>query len=452
MFFDKNLKVNSRFVNLDYCYLHLPSELKHLQSDSQEISNSADFLLVNNYAGKIYRFPSIISNTINNLPDGCTAIDESYTIAANVDDNGNIYELRGILHLKVVIVIGALGWLRAGWVHDYVSISGNGIFASPADYYIHSSLIAGQTTLVSGYDFYDTTFKIQVIKNNQVVKEVGFTETIQKLFAEVKTYTKNSLRGMFELFIPQALEISIPWGVIENENNWAILSNIFISGTSYKSEPTGRPYKPRRYIHECTEHKNVLTITTQSKQQKIYSRDYAYMYLYSKGESLRVTHPHDIPIRDSYFAFRKNVAETFRFNDLLPIQDGYGFKINDTIPISDNSGPSSFEQYNVSFDVSILSPDGDELWRGKIALGTYFTLYKGVLLGVNDKGRLGIIANMIYPRSGHVNAYAKADIDSGLYLLHNGKLEQIASGYLKNQKIRPMKKYKKWWTRIQPLG
>lgn len=93
------------------------------------------------------------------------------------------------------------------------------------------------------------------------------------------------------------------------------------------------------------------------------------MHFYDKDASRYVTRPGDILIKDNYFGLRKNVTETFPFNDLLPIQDGYRFKIH-----------------------SIVSPAGEELWKGTVAAGTYFTLHKGILLEINDKGRRGIYA------------------------------------------------------------
>ena len=86
----------------------------------------------------------------------------------------------------------------------------------------------------------------------------------------------------------------------------------------------------------------------------------------------------------------------------------------------------------------------------------------GYLIAVDD-----VQSNLVFPYSmaikgedfqseyynhDNLNNYLRSEhITSGLYRCKNGELTLLVEGWIVNQYLRPMKKYKNWWNKIQNL-
>lgn len=217
-------------------------------------------------------------------------------------------------------------------------------------------------------------------------------------------------------------EFGIPWGVIENENNWAFIFSVLVYGWAEGWVSAEEPHNIYLYARRS------YLCTPSGSQALIFSK---------KGRLLH----------NGVEQVKPDSIETFAINYSIPIQDGYYFKIN-SMSLPQNY---SYLQNNVTMNIAVYNKINQRLWESKLPLGTYLTAYKGILFGIDDKGGAGLLDKDFYHDPIRTYPLAVGNIESGLYLLRKEKLNQIIRGYLKNQKLRPMKKYKNWWLDIQSL-
>ena len=273
--------------------------------------------------------------------------DTQYTIAANIDKKGNIYEIRSSKEYYYIL--------------------------QPPDKYTFFFYLNDQITT-----------SVYILKNGEVVSKIklgtDYWKTVTFL-EEPTSYIHSSITNPF-------------WGVIEDENNWAFM--FYEVGDNYFNEPY------RAFIY------------TPTGKKEIFCTEYQ-MYDVTSFTSQEIT-------------------------DKIPIQDNYYFKINGVSDVP--SLPSGQRKFIPAFmNISIYSPNDTLLLTDDFVFGSYLTIYNGKILGVNDENRSHMFENNKIDGS-----------KSGLYLIKNGKLELLIKGFVRNWKLRPMKKkYRKWYKHIQAL-
>lgn len=425
LFWDKDMH-GTGTVNLKESYCCIKnSVLKKMHEKTVSKKRFYDnAYLINNPNGTVYVSPFLLSSDSKETTDEFETIRIS-TIAVNIDKRGNLYELR-----KECTRI------------DYHRYFGGNII----------------TDVI-------LKLKLFVIKNNEILNEIDLTEKI----SEEKTETENFAQGhniggavtrpkavnqhnediTYTPYIDGIQEADIKWGVIEDENNWAVIFHSRTETASHSYSAIGNNYNGAAlYDHTCYAHHEQDFVITQNQTERIFNSFYSIQSFYNlagwsydgSAGALVDFIPEEI----------SNTLEINPFKGKLQIQDGFYFNINDILTYSKlYGGYGSSDGYSISYyeeipsymDISIFSPNDIQLWKGKIVCGSYLTICKDkkILLGIDDNGGKNF--------SGET--FRNADIKSGLYYLDNGQCIKIFEGYLRNQKLRPMKNFKNWWNKIR---
>ena len=392
LFYDgKDYNFNER-----YCTFSVNSS--KLQEDYvlNQKSRLNERYLINDAYSKVYVSPFLITASSD-----ATSTTATYTIAMNIDKAGNVYEIRRKLRE-----------------------------------YAYTRYFSAYTYLTD----YNDELTVYILKNGQIVREINLTSEIEKQKSDAENFAtshtiggtviKPSLtykEGVYSPYVETIqISVKIRWGVIENASDWAIMLQLERYVEAHAFSEIDNYKGAALYDHSCWVHSHQEFIITPQTTFKIYNRFHSTKFFYGiTGWMVVSLNPGEGPLHEWETGTLQDTTETFPYKEPLPIQDGYCFQINDTAELPDYVG------------ITLLDPSGTKLWNGKIIYGTYLTTYKGLLLGVDDSGRASGLAN--------------ADIKSGLYLIQDGQLTQLVGGYLKNQKLRPMKKYKHWWERIQTV-
>lgn len=397
LFYDgKDYNFNERYYNFSM----KRSKIQEDYVSTNKKSRLNTHYLINDTSSKVCVSPFVIEISNSASTDDYYDVTTTATIAVNIDKAGNIYEIR-----------------------------------QKRRYYDYMRYFSAYTYTTE----YNYELTVYILKNGQTVREINLTSEIEKQKTDAENFAtshtiggtviKPSLtytEGVYSPYVTTTSDsVNIRWGVIENVNDWAIILQLERYVEAHAFSEIDNYKGAALYDHSCSVHSHKEFIITPQTTFKIYNlfRSTKFFYI-TTGWSVTLL-PGEGPLHEWEIGTLQDTTETFPFEEPLPIQDGYYFQINDTSELPDYVG------------ITIFSPSGTKIWNGKIIHGTYITTYKGFLLGVNDNGRASKLAN--------------ADIKSGLYLIQNGRLTQLVSGYLKNQKLRPMKRYKNWWERIQTL-
>ena len=125
----------------------------------------------------------------------------------------------------------------------------------------------------------------------------------------------------------------------------------------------------------------------------------------------------------------------------FPLQDNYYFKFDGVHEITEEDHMKAKQL----MQRTIFSPSGGEIFTGIFDLWAYMTFCRfnhKNLLGVRHQAFKSFYTNSV----GHIPI-----LGDGLYLLKEDSAEKIINGTCLNQRLRPMKKYKNWQTRIQEI-
>ena len=234
-------------------------------------------------------------------------------------------------------------------------------------------------------------FRVQIMKNKSVVHvfEIDRNEKNEG-FTIPHWTTWHSLRD----------GIIYKSSFIENENNWWI---IFLMVTEYYANSSGEFWQV------------ALTMIDNHGKHRLFTRT---------SRELTVDRNIKIPMHDNFY---------FKINDDIKIEypatDGYFTE-------------DAFVLYplKIEIPVTVYSPQDVPLMDTKIHSDTYSDYY-------NDYREIFYFAGYrITP-----NKYLIASRQDGLYLRTARDISQIFNGRIANQCLRPMKKYKYWWERIETI-
>ena len=218
------------------------------------------------------------------------------------------------------------------------------------------------------------------------------------------------------------LDCGLPWAVIENENSWAFIFTALASAQASGYSLDGKS----------------KVVGVNARRSFLYTPNGVSELAFS----LVSNSSGDI----------NQIQQTYPVADLIPIQNGFYFRINAVEIYWSAERPQSDSQNVAAMNVSVFNRDDEILWTGNISAGTYLTICKNksYLLGVDNRGGFGLFDTDF---NGTSSIYAKTSgvLGSGLYSIQGGQLEQILGGYLKNQKLCPMKRWQNWWERVQTI-
>ena len=231
---------------------------------------------------------------------------------------------------------------------------------------------------------------------------------------------------------------NICWSFIEDENNWAYIDSDFV--TSYGAINYTETY-PFRYV---TIDANLYYCDSNGVYKKLANFGGCYKYMPASY--------------DSEFQY-----STFSVSNLinlkLPIQDGYYYVIDEVFSLGTRiiSSPSRLK-------ATVYDPAGNAIFSDYFWTFPYFTIYKisrnSYLVSVTREEHAAV--NVNYEDGSGI--YTPLDLVlNGLYLCDNGELKKIdlydeVIGYplaeiatIVNQRLRPMKHFKKWTDNIVNL-
>lgn len=256
---------------------------------------------------------------------------------------------------------------------------------------------------------------ITISGNKKELLNIDCTDITQEVEREAASLIKHPEATSL---IPQTYPV---WGVIEDENNWAIIVGAY-----------------------CNPFVNYDGFEISAVQN---------WYLYTPNGRQQLYH-------SAINSYGVQISEQFASNTRLPIQDGYYFTIDSLedgqIPIHyiGTPEPTYTYLYPTYMNVSIYSPEKQKLFSGKFILGTYFTIYEGELLGINTRGGRGIRWDS-FPYEDIKGKVDDSDFADGLYLINakDNTLELLISGVVRNWKLRPIDEGNQItdWEEIIPL-
>ena len=215
------------------------------------------------------------------------------------------------------------------------------------------------------------------------------------------------------------------WGFIENAENWAIKAHVV-----ERTEEIG--------VDTLADHVCRYITTSGSEGVKNFT--------FKRFETLSYEPEDNTPIK-------------------LPLQDGYYYvAVQDPVLIKRTSPvglSGSHTSVKIQFceERTIYSPQGEKLFTGTLDEDSYMTITKvpgGYLLRVDATP----INRPAYTGEGFP-AWTYYDIsiennnspyiDGGLYFLKDGEVSPLLNISCRNQRLRPMPKYKNWQNRIRDL-
>lgn len=286
-----------------------------------------------------------------------------------------------------------------------------------------------------------STIKVYVIKNGQTLQEVNCEEQATNVSAEAKSLAISYTPGASRVNVTNHLNMNnyAPWGVIEDENNWAFINTVL---STYDAYGYGSSSDDNQVIFPLVPTNTSIIWGSNS-------------FLYTPKGKTEICSLHSGWTRiinfglDTYtyhYSFKASLTA-----NKIPIQDGFYFTIN-SIKGSEAPGiKSHVYAYPRFMNASIFSPQNQLLFQGNFILGTYFTIcqYKNsILLGIDDRENYGLIDRDFYS----ANKYdIENDVGNGIFLLQNQKLTLLAEGNVRNWKLRPMKKIRGWQNRLQSI-
>ena len=219
------------------------------------------------------------------------------------------------------------------------------------------------------------------------------------------------------------------WSFIENDNKWAFViatDTIKNVGISY-DYPDGKEAIP---IADVIEEHDLLRYYYFTANDSYQLALESYI---NRGTNLYDAAPS--------FNIEENINKAG--TDIkFPLQDNYYFKFNDIAMIKE----ADRIKEKMLMQRTIFSPSDGEIFTGIFDLWAYITFCR-----FNHKNLLGV-RHQSFP-SFNTNTVGNIPIlGDGLYLFKEGNsAEKIINGTCLNQRLRPMKKYKNWQTRIQEI-
>ena len=344
--------------------------------------------------------------------------------------------------------------------------------------------------------YYETHVKIKVqstvsiVKNGVILKEINLSEHIEDMSEEAESYALSVTPGA--RVVSEGLDAStyksfyIPWGVIENENNWAFMACLHMGVDTNGPADRGSKYTGHIYTSRI----NLMSACLYTPSERVEFFHKICGYTIDELATMIDVRPFDVHV-DFYSWSEHNEEKILPIEVRIPIQDNYYFKINgfdSPIPNIGEQEPvlglendpvvyegefwivvyqqpgnpiilvrtpySASNQFFPQFmNVSIYDNDDTKLLDVKLIAGAYLTMckFKGSLfLGVNNReGNCGLF--MPYNRQFRPKLEGGGGVESGLYFIKNGELKTLLKGDLQNWKLRPMKKVKGWQNRIRDL-
>ena len=123
----------------------------------------------------------------------------------------------------------------------------------------------------------------------------------------------------------------------------------------------------------------------------------------------------------------------------FPIHDGFFFTVN-SVTVSEQSNGFKIIGLLGKINITIFTQKNKPFFTGTF----YYLPYISVCKTKNQKWLLGVFQRLNKRTTNEV-------IGKGLYEISGDKLNQISYNKIFNQCLRPMKKYKHWWEKIQSL-
>lgn len=347
---------------------------------------------------------------------------QTYTLATNLNSQGVFYELRKSRMYQFsdnkAFCFGSVDILKNGKVIKTLDFTDESkkIMSRVASY-------ASSATVDNGVESFQVTYHNEEnVDWHGLPEGFGLGDVAMSLISRVVTaggYYITTVRYTLQKHSEaQEPYVHIPWGVIEDENNWALIICLSCEGHArgFGMYPDGtyRWYWDRIY------HNDTYATFYES-------------YLITPSGATPIYTGQDTWITNNNVTTHNTSGEPTPPLVNLPIQNGYYFVINNLRSVDTRS----HEQFPLQMDVSIFNPKGNQIANGTFPTGTYFTIYKDSLLGVDDRGGYGFIDRDIY------NMGKLKDSVSGLYEIKKGSLNKFADGYIKNDKLHPFKNSKK---------
>lgn len=289
---------------------------------------------------------------------------------------------------------------------------------------------------------------VEICKNDEVIKNVPFIDIVKEKFTDILDGAKSlhSARGYPDGWLTPwdflttnydyTIYSQIVYSFIKNDINWAFIYRLDIRIDRWQVTSSNGEYTPS----------SPEETSPVFASQDGYCLLAQYYYFDSTGDSkliynhyqLAQWHQDDNMQLGGYHEFIKDDEDFDELQKIkYPLQDGYYFKMQ-IVPLKQDFILGGI----VVVKNDIFSPKDILLFNCTEILGANFVITK---LSAG-KYLVGIRPYAIY---------RPVDYQGGLYICENGELKILIGEqgeyFCNNYRLRQMKKYKRWWKRIQKI-
>lgn len=388
-------------------------------------------------------------------------------IAANADEQGNLFYI-AVENDKIEIV-------KNGAVVKTIEDPAKQKAIEGCKKYIAESGITPQFGIHGWSKFYQCSFETQPLeekdeKGNVIASfpEMKWMELrYSRLGYLITVDYENIVDGVTaeNKITPSNFGRTYRWAFIEDENNWGIIltgsyreANIYSCGeydfVSVENVLSGHGvvgHMPR-FCH--WEGNFTYTFLINNEGEKILFEDSNYYsevtdgtegaeewdyiianWLYMQGYTNFHISP---PIQPQYFEGHSPRTDENLLNLKLPMQDGFYFVINSVSEVAED------EVFPKLMDITIYTANNKEIFKG-----TFYTVAYIAACAIGNKFLLAVTK---------CKDSTDSVIGQGLYEIENGKSKRIEDENLTvpldnpiNQCLRPMKRYKGWYEKIESI-
>lgn len=283
-------------------------------------------------------------------------------------------------------------------------------------------------------------FNLSIKKNDTIIKTINFESCVDNLAQDTEflslppLISPNPPKVMGDSYIKD-IWVYIVGGFIENENNWYVSTVFYCRATSelvlegFQSEET----KPVPY--GGPENVNILCRHYDFTNNGINSATSSKFF-----ENIIQT--------DSIERYNETVVP----DKTIPLQDGYYFKEKQITSTRDEI--ARVVQITEYIERTIYTPNGSPIFTGAFLSRNSYQRYKHPLFCKTKWGYLMVVYDS------KINGESLEEKDglpyfhAGIFLLTpNGEWKVLGAniGTCINQRLRPMKKIKNWYKRIQEI-